>query len=152
VRNLAKNNLSVWMFLAITLLAGSFPTIGWSQESEPSTWTTVITPQKNNFKSEVLNSKLLVLADVGATWCVPCRLLAPTIDKLAKEYKGRLKIVKIDADQNQDLVGQLGIEGFPTVLFFKNGKVVDSSIGYVPQSDLEHQINRLFKTDKKAVS
>ena len=128
------------------------PALGFGQDSAPSTLTTAISPEKNNFKTEVLASKSLVLADIGATWCVPCRLLAPTIDKLAQAYQGRLKVVKIDADQNQDLVGQLGIQGFPTVLFFKNGKVVGSLVGYAPESDLRRLIDKLLKNYKKTAS
>ncbi|HET9870661.1 MAG TPA: thioredoxin domain-containing protein [bacterium] len=104
----------------------------------------VVTITPDNFKAEVLGSSLPVLVDVGATWCVPCRLLNPLVDKMAVEYAGRLKVVRVDADANGDLVDNLGIQAFPTLLFFKKGKVVKTAVGLETEKELRSQIDRVL--------
>jgi thioredoxin 1 len=106
-----------------------------------------VTP--DNFKAEVLRSKLPVMVDVGATWCGPCHLLAPTVEKMSEVYSGKLKVADMDADQNSDLVGKLGVQAFPTLLFFKNGKVVKTLIGLQTEKDLRLEIDHFLKSAQK---
>src|ERR1700748_995236 len=81
------------------------------------------------FGEEVINSKEPVLVDFWAEWCGPCRLLAPTIDKLATDYHGKVKIVKLDTDSNPDVSMKYGITAIPTVILFKNGQVAQKFVG-----------------------
>jgi thioredoxin 1 len=97
----------------------------------------VVTVGDAEFKREVLESGQPVLVDFTATWCAPCRALAPTLEALATEYKGKVKIAKIDVDDNQDTAQQYGIRSMPTLLMFKGGKVVDQIVGAVPKAKLE---------------
>lgn len=82
-----------------------------------------------NFESEVLNSPVPVLVDFWATWCAPCRMIAPIIDQVSNEAEGVAKVGKIDIDQNQAIAAKYGIRSIPTMLFFKNGQVVDTIVG-----------------------
>ncbi len=82
-----------------------------------------------DFKTEVLDSPKPVLVDLWAEWCGPCRALAPTIDELADEYSGQVKVAKLDIDANPAIPAQYGVRGIPTVLIFKDGKVVDQLVG-----------------------
>ena len=93
-----------------------------------------------NFDNEVLQSKLAVLVDFWATWCGPCRVIAPTIEELAKEYENKAKICKLDVDNNQKVAMQFGIRSIPTILIFKDGKVVDNIIGAVPRAQIEDRL------------
>ena len=79
----------------------------------------------DNWKSEVLDSSIPVVIDFWAPWCGPCRMLAPTIETLAREYDGRVKVGKMNTDENQDTPGSLRISAIPTVLVFEGGKEVD---------------------------
>jgi thioredoxin 1 len=83
----------------------------------------------NNFKEEVLDSELPVLVDFWAAWCGPCRFIAPMVEDLAREFSGRAKVVKLDVDHNPRVSMQFGIRSIPTLLFFKDGQVVDQLIG-----------------------
>src|SRR5437764_3310219 len=76
-----------------------------------------------NFETEVINSDVPVLVDFWAEWCMPCRLLAPTIEKLAKDYSGKVKVGKLDTDSNRDVSSKYGISAIPTVILFKGGQV-----------------------------
>ena len=84
----------------------------------------------------------LVLVDFWASWCGPCRSLAPVLEKLAGEYRDSLKLVKVDTDREQELAMQFGIRSLPTVLFFKDGRVVDQFMGVLPESDIREKIDR----------
>ena len=101
---------------------------------------------QTEFKSEVLESKLPVVADFYATWCGPCRRLAPVVDKLADQYAGKIKFVKVNVDESQQLAGQFNINGIPALMFFKDGKLVNSSVGLVPKEELVLQLEALLKT------
>ena len=88
------------------------------------------------FDSEVLRSDQLVIVDFWATWCVPCKAIAPELEALAAETEGKLKIAKVDVDANNDLAAQYGIRSIPTLLLFKNGELVDNHIGLASKQDL----------------
>ncbi len=80
---------------------------------------------EDNFQTEVLNADIPVLVDFWATWCGPCKMVAPELEALAAETEGKLKIVKLDIDQDRDLAVEYGIRGVPTLLLFKNGKMIE---------------------------
>ncbi|MCP4803878.1 MAG: thioredoxin [Proteobacteria bacterium] len=89
-----------------------------------------------DFQSEVLDNDTPVLVDFWATWCAPCRALAPKIEKLAAEYGGKLKVVKVDIDKNRKTAMSYNVRSIPTVLVFKGGDVVGHKVGNVPEADL----------------
>jgi len=89
----------------------------------------------DNFEEEVVNSDVPVLIDFWAEWCAPCRLVAPIIDELAKEYKGKIKVGKVNVDEENELAMQFRIMSIPTIGLFKNGKMVDKIIGARPKAD-----------------
>ena len=97
----------------------------------------VLTLGDTNFESEVLNSSVPVLVDFWATWCAPCKAIAPTIDALAAEFDGRIKVGKVNVDENQGTPSKYGVRGIPTIILFKDGKVLDQVVGAVPKSQLE---------------
>lgn len=88
---------------------------------------------------------LPVIIDFSATWCGPCQKLAPIVDELATEYEGRVNIGKCDVDENQDLASRFGIRNIPSVLFIKNGEVVDKQVGAAPKQALVEKIEALIK-------
>jgi len=93
-----------------------------------------------NFKDEVLNSNVPVMVDFWAEWCGPCKMIAPTVAELAKEYEGRAKVVKLDVDSNFQTSGAYNVRSIPTLLFFKNGQVVDKIVGAMPKQKLKEKL------------
>ena len=91
----------------------------------------------DNFEQEVLNSDIPVMIDFWATWCMPCKMLAPVIEELAEEANGAYKVGKIDVDRSPSLEAQFGVMSIPTVIVFKNGKAAAKSVGVVPKNQLE---------------
>jgi thioredoxin 1 len=100
----------------------------------------VIEGNDANFEQEVLKSDIPVLVDFWAPWCGPCRMVAPVVEQLASQYAGKLKVVKINTDENQLVSSQYGIRSIPTLGIFKDGKVVDAVIGAQPKQALEAKI------------
>jgi thioredoxin 1 len=87
-----------------------------------------------NFDTEVINSDKPVLIDFWAVWCGPCKLIAPVVEEVAKEYDGKFKVGKMDIDNNPNVAMKYGIRSIPTLLIFKDGKVVDQIVGAVPKN------------------
>jgi len=102
-----------------------------------------VTFTDKNFKDDVLNAKGLVLVDFFATWCGPCKMMAPAIEKLATEYKGKISIGKLDVDENPDTAGKYEIQSIPTLIFFKDGEMVDKLIGFQSEEALKKKIDSL---------
>ena len=94
-----------------------------------------------NFEQEVLKSPEPVLVDFWAEWCMPCRLLAPTIEKLAKEYVGKVKVGKVDTDSNRDVSIKYGISAIPTVILFKDGQVAQKFVGLRQERDFRDALD-----------
>ena len=102
-----------------------------------------VTGTDANFEDEVLNSDQPVLVDFWATWCGPCRTIAPTIEKIAADYDGRAKVVKLDVDNNPQTAMKYGIRSIPSLLFFKGGRPVDQMVGVVPERVLADKLDAL---------
>ena len=99
-----------------------------------------VTVMDSSFKSEVIESQVPVLVDFWATWCGPCRAIAPALEALATQYKGQVKVAKVDVDENNALAEQYGIQSIPTLLMFKGGKVVEQLVGAATKAKLEETI------------
>ena len=103
----------------------------------------VIEITDNNFETEVANSPLPVLVDFWAEWCGPCRMLAPTIEELAEEYTDKIKVGKLDTDNNRDTAVKFGISAIPTVILFQNGEVAKKFVGLTSKSDLKAALDEV---------
>ncbi len=97
----------------------------------------------NNFETEVLGSKQPVMIDVWAEWCGPCKRLAPTVDELAEEFNGKVKICKLNIDEGMKTAGMLSVRSVPTILFFKEGKEIDRISGALPKDVFVEKLSRL---------
>ena len=96
----------------------------------------------SNFETDVVKSSQLTLVDFWAEWCGPCRLLGPTIEQIADEYSGKMKVFKMNVDENPNTPSQFHIRGIPTVIFFKDGKVVDQLVGNQPKQAITQIIQK----------
>ncbi len=99
---------------------------------------------EDNFEQEVLQAGEPVLVDFWADWCMPCKALAPTIDELASEYAGKVKVGKVDTDANQSLSAQFGISAIPTVILFQGGEIKERFVGLRSKKDFKASIDRLI--------
>ncbi len=104
----------------------------------------IVVATTSTWESEILKSKGLVMVDFWAIWCGPCRIIAPTVEELAKEYAGRVKVAKLNTDENPDIASRYKIMGIPTVMFFKDGQKVDQIVGAVPKPQLKARIDALL--------
>lgn len=99
-----------------------------------------------NFQNEVISSEIPVLVDFWAPWCAPCRIIAPIIEDLAKEYAGKLKVGKLNVDENQQVAAEYNIMSIPTLLFFKGGQPVDSIVGAQSKEAIKQKIEQVLRT------
>lgn len=101
---------------------------------------TVIT--KNNFEQEVINSELPVMIDFWATWCGPCRMVAPIMDELAEEYEGKAKICKINVDDEGELAAKFRVMSIPTIMVYKNGNMAERIVGAMPKNEFKNILDK----------
>ena len=104
----------------------------------------VIEVTDGNFQSEIAGGEGLSMVDFWAAWCGPCRLVAPSVAQLADEYAGKVKVGKLDVDANQHTAAAFNVRSIPTILFFRDGKVVDQVVGAVPKQALDRKIQELL--------
>lgn len=102
----------------------------------------VVQLSDDTFENDVLKSSTPVLVDFWASWCAPCKAISPVVDGLADEYDGQVKIGKLNVDENPATPGQYGVRGIPTLILFKDGKVVDQVVGAVPKNQLQSLIKK----------
>lgn len=104
--------------------------------------TSLLHVNDRNFSAEVLQSNLPVLVDFWATWCGPCRAISPIIEELAEEFSGRVKVTKLNVDENPATPSQYGVRGIPTLILFKEGKILDQIVGSVPKARLKAMLEK----------
>lgn len=102
----------------------------------------MVTLTESNFETEVAKGPMLV--DFWATWCGPCKMIAPVLEELAPLYEGRMRIGKVDVDQNRTLAVKYGVMSIPTLILFKDGKSAERIVGYVPKKDLQSRLDRVL--------
>lgn len=99
-----------------------------------------------NFESEVLKSEIPVLIDFWAVWCGPCKIIAPYVEQISKDYEGKIKVGKLNVDEQPQIAMNYGIRSIPTLLIFKNGKVADQIIGAVPKQMIVNKVDMQLQT------
>ena len=98
----------------------------------------------SNFSELVEQAQMPVVVDFWATWCGPCRMISPIVDKMAEKYEGKVKVVKCNVDESTDIPMKFGIRNIPTLLFFKGGELVDRVVGAVSQAEIEKHIEKIL--------
>lgn len=106
---------------------------------------TVLELTDHNFEAEVIKSDIPVLVDFWAEWCMPCKSLAPTIDELATEFNGKIKVGKVDTDANRDVSVKYEIQAIPTVMLFKNGELIRKFVGVSPKSEFTSELQKIVE-------
>lgn len=106
--------------------------------------TTTVKVDSASWEREVLQDSGLVLVDFWAVWCGPCQMVAPIVEELAQEYAGRLKVLKLNTDENPDIAGRYRIMGIPTLMFFRKGQIADQVVGAVGKSQLKSKIDQIL--------
>ena len=104
----------------------------------------VIDVKRSNFQEEVISADKLVLVDLYATWCAPCKALAPVLEELADKYADKIKVVKVNVDEEESIAAKFGIASIPTVIFFKNGQTAASLVGLRSASEIEKMIEKFL--------
>lgn len=104
----------------------------------------VIDVKKSNFREEVISADKLVLVDLYATWCTPCKALAPVLEELADKYADKIKVVKVNVDEEESIAAKFSIASIPTVIFFKNGQTAASFVGLRSASEIEKMIEKFL--------
>jgi len=104
----------------------------------------VIEISDRDFEQQVLKSSLPVVVDFWAPWCGPCRMIGPIVEKLSEEFKGKLKFCKVNVDENQQLASKYKVMSIPTLIFFKNGQLIEQSMGAVPEKTLRSKVQGLL--------
>jgi thioredoxin 1 len=97
-----------------------------------------------NWENEVIKEQVLVMIDFWAAWCGPCRMISATVEELAKEYSGKVKVMKLNTDENSEIASKYKIMGIPTIMFFKGGVKLDQIVGVVPKQQLKSKIDTLL--------
>lgn len=112
----------------------------------------IIEVNDQNFNTEVLESNLPVLVDFWAPWCAPCRMVAPVVEQLAHEYSGKIKVVKLNTDENYETASTYGIMSIPTLAIFIAGEIVDGVVGAVPKQVLKDKIEKIISKSNPSIN
>ena len=111
---------------------------------EKQTFTSTITVNDENFDDEVLRSDIPVLVDFWAEWCGPCKVVGPTIEALASDYQGKVKVAKLNVDDNPEAAGRFGVRSIPTLIVFKDGEAQQTAVGVKPKGQLAELIEKVL--------
>ena len=132
------------LMMAVMLVVMAAPAFASGRSNDSASDSAVLKVTNENYKALTEKNQLLVV-DFWASWCGPCRAIAPIVEELAAEYKGKVAIGKCNVDENRELTSSFGVRGIPAIYFIKNGKVVDEQIGYCDKDALKAKIDQLLK-------
>jgi thioredoxin 1 len=123
-----------------------FPQRGAWERQEAYMAESVSEVTTSTWDSEVIKAQGVVMIDFWAAWCGPCRIISPTIEELSKEYSGKIKVLKLNTDENSDIASKYQVMGIPTIMFFKNGTKLDQIVGVVPKQFLKAKIDSFLNS------